>query len=131
MGNKTKDFTFTFTKTGAAVTDEFTWSKNGVEQTTKLHSGGTFTMSHNDEVVITVPKDAVVTITEANEGYNTTFKLGDATAEEVTTKPSLYPTTLPPRRHQLLKCRYPDRRLDVIWYVAPSGRSVSDRNFFV
>ncbi|MCR4838186.1 MAG: hypothetical protein K5897_04550 [Eubacterium sp.] len=86
MGNKTKDFTFTFTKTGAAATDEFTWSKNGVEQTTKLLSGGTFTMSHDDEVVITVPKDAEVTITEANEGYNTTFKLGDATAEEVATK---------------------------------------------
>ena len=86
MGNKTKNFTFTFTKTGAAATDEFTWSKNGVEQTTKLHSGGTFTMSHDDEVVITVPKDAEVTITEANEGYDTTFKLGNADADEVATK---------------------------------------------
>jgi hypothetical protein len=43
-------------------------------------------MSHDDEVVITVPKDAEVTITEANEGYDTTFKLGNADADEVATK---------------------------------------------
>ena len=40
----------------------------------------------NDTVTIMLPKGTDITVTEANEGYNTTFTLGEGEAENVSTK---------------------------------------------
>ena len=80
FGNKAKDFTFTLKVEGATALDEYTWSKNGTKQDTKLHTGDTFTMGHNDVVRIAFPVGAKATITEDNENYTTTFKLNDGEA---------------------------------------------------
>ena len=86
MGDKSKDFEFTFSVDGATATDEYAWTKNGVAQTA-LHSGDTFTLRHNDTAVFTLAVGAEVTVTEtAVTGYETTFKLNSADAEEVNTK---------------------------------------------
>ncbi len=78
QGNKAKDFTFTFEVTGDDGTgsEEYSWKKNDVEQTTALKSHGTFTLSHGESVVISVPSDAEVTISESPEDYKPSFKLG-------------------------------------------------------
>lgn len=81
FGNKVKDFTFTLTVNGAGAEDTYAWRKNGEEQT-PLQSGGTFTMRHNDTVVISLPKDTEIMLSEDNEGCRTTFRFGDAEAEE-------------------------------------------------
>ena len=96
LGNKDKDFTFTFhaealpSNQGGNIDDttEFVWMKNGETQTTKLSNDGnaTFTMAHGDEVKIVIPGDVSVTITEANEDYKTTFRINGDIAEEVNTK---------------------------------------------
>lgn len=86
LGNKVKDFTFTITVEYATSSDEYEWSKNGISQTDNLQSGGTFTMKDGDEVIITLPINSSVTITENNEGYETTFKLGNADSEDTKTK---------------------------------------------
>lgn len=87
MGNKSKDFTFTFSVTGDdGSSTEYQWSKNNVAQTQLLHSGGTFTLSHGESVVINVPLDSEVTITENAEDYAPSFKLGDGEAESVNSK---------------------------------------------
>ncbi len=86
FGNRVKPFTFTLTVDGANPSDEYQWTKNGATQTNALHSGGTFTLAHNDTVTIMLPKGTDITVTEANEGYNTTFTLGEEQAENVSTK---------------------------------------------
>ena len=86
FGNRAKPFTFTLTVDGAAPSDEYQWTLNGTTQSVALHSGGTFTLAHNDTVTIMLPKGTNITVTEANEGYNTTFTLGEGEAENVSTK---------------------------------------------
>jgi len=84
-GNKNQDFIFHFKVDGDDGTTEYEWIKNGEEMTTPLTSGGThgiFRMEHGDVVMIALPLNAVVTITEDNEDYTTTMKLGDDPAEE-------------------------------------------------
>ena len=68
MGNKRKDFNFTFEvinrlPSGYADT-EFAWKKNGEAQTNRIKSGDEFTLAHEDDVVINVPVGAEVRITE-------------------------------------------------------------------
>ena len=81
MGNKAKDFTFTFNVTaltgsiGITGATEYTWMKNGITQTTKLKTGDTFKLAHGDVVNIVLPDKADVTITEATEGYTSVFRL--------------------------------------------------------
>lgn len=92
MGNKAKDFTFTFTaqamegSTGIDENTEYEWSKNGVLQDTKLKTGDTFTLAHADVVKIVIPDKASVTIAEDNEGYTSTFLLEGEAAQKVSTK---------------------------------------------
>ena len=86
MGNKYKDFPFTISVEGADGTEEYSWSKNGVEQGEKLKSGSTFLMRNDDTVIIILPKNSVVTITEQNEDYKTKFKLNGGDEEEVNEK---------------------------------------------
>ena len=85
FGNKAKDFTFTLKVEGATELDEYTWSKNGVKQDTKLHTGDTFAMGHNDVVRIAFSVGIKVTITEDKENYISTFKLNDEDAETTNT----------------------------------------------
>ena len=85
FGNKTKDFSFTLTVDGAAADHTFPWTKNNETQT-PLHSGEVFTMRHNDTVVFSLPLDTEISIAEDNEGYTTTFRLGNAEAEECASK---------------------------------------------
>ena len=73
MGDKTRDFTFTLEVGGAAAGDTFAWSKNGTEQP-PLHSGDTFTMKHDDTVVIKAAYGKTVVLTEDNGGYTTKFQ---------------------------------------------------------
>lgn len=86
FGNLNKQFTFTLTVAGASAEDEFSWTKNGTPQTEPLHSGGTFTLKHNDTVTIELPKYVDITVSENNENYDASFRLGDAAAEDVNTK---------------------------------------------
>ena len=70
MGDKTKEFDFTFSvdgDDGSAKT--YSWTKNGVEQTEKIKSGDSFKMTHNDVVVIKVPEGTTVTVSEDAEDY--------------------------------------------------------------
>ena len=86
FGNSNKDFTFTLTVEGAAADDEYEWSKNGIPQTVRLHSGGTFTLKHNDSCTIILPKEKNVTICENSENYAASFQLDSETAETVNSK---------------------------------------------
>ena len=85
FGDKTEDFSFTLTVDGAGADDSYAWRKNGEEQT-PIRSGGIFTMRHNDTVVLTLPKETNITLAEDNDGYRTTFRFGDAEAEECASK---------------------------------------------
>ena len=86
MGNKHKDYRFTIEVEDAAESDEYAWTKNGEEQAVKLKSGYTFDMTNADIIVIELPKNAKVTITEENEDYKTQFTLGGGEAENTNTK---------------------------------------------
>jgi len=93
FGNKEKEFTFTFSavgteaNTGIDADTEYSWSKNGIVQSTALKSGDTFTMSHDDDVVIIIPEKADVTISEDSEGYVSNFRLdGETAGEEVSSR---------------------------------------------
>ena len=92
MGNKSKEFNFTFEVVqlpDGRKDTEFTWSKNGKAQTNPIKSGNKFTLAHEDDVVINVPAGTEVTITEnipVVEGYTTSFKLDGATPERTLTK---------------------------------------------
>ncbi|MBQ5347298.1 MAG: hypothetical protein IIU39_04525, partial [Ruminococcus sp.] len=85
LGDPVQEFNFTFNVASADPTDVFEWTKNGVQQNTSLHSGDTFTMKHGDEVVIAVPADANLTISEDNLDYYTTFQLDDGQSQAVNT----------------------------------------------
>ena len=73
FGNKNKQFEFTLEVENADVDDEFSWSKNNVEQMEPLYSGTSFTLGHGDVVKIMLPVNSRVTITEDNEVYLTRF----------------------------------------------------------
>ena len=84
--NKNKEFRFKLDIEGAAAADSFEWSKNGTSQSEPLSSGDTFRLKHGDRVTITLPTDVNITVTEQNEDYDTTFKLGSADAENTNSK---------------------------------------------
>lgn len=77
-GNRSKEFTFTVTVDGSDESEGYIWAKNGEEQTKMQKTGCKFTMKHNDRVEIALPKDVSVTVSEKNEHYASTFKLGDS-----------------------------------------------------
>lgn len=80
FGDRTKEFTFTLTVNHAESAEPIAWTKNGVEQTDVLRSGGTFTLRHDDSVTIKVPSGVTITLTEANEDYVAAFRFNDAPA---------------------------------------------------
>ena len=86
LGDKTKEFVFTLTVEDAKVTDEYTWSKNGVAQDMPLHNQSTFTLKHGDVVKIMLPVNKDITITENNLNYSTSMKLDDTDATAGNTK---------------------------------------------
>lgn len=67
-------------------TDMYEWFKNGVEQSEGVYSDCTIYLKHNDTVEISVPKDAVVTLSEQSGNYTTTFTLDDAPPQETSSK---------------------------------------------
>ncbi len=85
FGNRHKEFTFTVNISNAGEGTAFEWTKNGTKQT-PMGTSATFTMKHCDRVVISLPVGAQVTVTEANEDYDTTFKLSGGDAEVRTSK---------------------------------------------
>ena len=85
FGDLSNEFTFTF-KVENAGNNEYKWSKNGVPQSVSLHSGDTFTLKHNDTFKTVLPKGTTVTISENSENYTSSFKLGTADEETVSTK---------------------------------------------
>ena len=86
LGDRTKEFTFTLTVEGASVTDEYTWTKNGVAQDTPLHNHSTFTLKHGDVVKIKLPRNRDITIQENDSDYSVSMKLDDAPATAGNTK---------------------------------------------
>lgn len=86
LGDKTKEFVFTLTVEGANVTDEYAWTKNGVQQNTPLHNNSTFTLRNRDVVKIMLPVNKDITITENNLNYSTSMKLDDTDATAGNTK---------------------------------------------
>ncbi|MBQ5440599.1 MAG: ATP-binding protein, partial [Clostridia bacterium] len=73
FGNRAKPFTFTLTVDGAAPADEYQWTLNGTTQSTALHSGGTFTLAHNDTVTIMLPNDKANIIDLITDKYKDIF----------------------------------------------------------
>lgn len=86
LGDKTKEFVFTLTVEDARVSDEYTWTKNGVTQDMPLHNRSTFTLKHGDVVKIMLPANKDITITENNLDYSVSMKLDDAAATAGNTK---------------------------------------------
>lgn len=84
-GDYSREFTFTLTVDSAEPTDGFEWMKNTVTQNTQLHSGDTFTLKHGDEVVIAVPAEVYLTVSEQNQEYTASFKLDDGQSQAVNT----------------------------------------------
>lgn len=84
-GDYNREFTFTLTVDSADPTDGFDWMKNTVTQNTQLHSGDTFTLKHGDEVVIAVPAEVDLTVSEQNQEYTARFKLDDGQSQAVNT----------------------------------------------
>ena len=80
-----REFTFTLTVDSADPDDGFVWMKNTVTQNTELHSGDTFTLKHGDEVVIAVPTQVDLTVTEENGEYTPSFKFDDAEPQNTNT----------------------------------------------
>ena len=84
-GDYSREFTFTLTVDSAEPTDGFEWMKNTVTQSTQLHSGDTFTLKHGDEVVIAVPAEVDLTVSEQNQEYTASFKLDDGQSQAANT----------------------------------------------
>ena len=82
FGNRSKDFTFNITVTGESVGEKLVWLKNQEAMTPIASSGGSFTMGHGDVVQFLVPEGAEVLVSEENEDYKTTFKLGKDEAQQ-------------------------------------------------
>lgn len=80
-----QEFTFTLNVDSADANDEFAWMKNSDTQSEPLHSGDTFTMKNGDEVVITVPTEVDLTVSEQNLDYASTFQLGEDPPEQTNT----------------------------------------------
>lgn len=82
FGNRSKEFSFTVTVDNSGESEGYIWAKNGEEQTKMPKTGCKFTMKHNDRVEIALPKNVSVTVSEKNEGYSSSFRLGEEAAEE-------------------------------------------------
>jgi len=87
-GNKAEDFTFTFKTTDTDVT-EYEYAvkdENGtVTGGYKISNGKTFTLSHGESVLISLPEGTEVTIEEFDysvTGYLTTVAVDNAAAVE-------------------------------------------------
>lgn len=80
-GDVDQQFTFTLTVDSADPTESFAWMKNSVTQSEPLRSGDTFTLKHGDEVIIAVPTQVDLTVSEQNLDYSTTFRLDDGQAQ--------------------------------------------------
>ena len=86
LGDKTKEFVFTLTVEDAEISDEYSWTVNGVEQALPLHNHSTFTLKHGDVVKIMLPVKKDITIRENNLDYSVSIKLNDDAATEGNTK---------------------------------------------
>ena len=86
LGDKTKEFVFTLTVEDAEASDEYIWSKNGVQQNTPLHNNSTFTLMNGDVVKIMLPVKKDITIRENNLDYSVSMKLDDTDATAGNTK---------------------------------------------
>ena len=84
LGDREKLFTFTLKVAGVNYSGTYTLKRGGTT-TVVTTSDGTFTLANGDSAEFELPPGQV-TVTEANEDYKTTFKLGDGTGEEVNTK---------------------------------------------
>jgi hypothetical protein len=86
LGDKTKEFVFTLTVEDADISDEFSWTVNGVEQALPLHNHSMFTLKHGDVVKIMLPVKKDITIRENNLDYSVSMKLDDDPATAGNTK---------------------------------------------
>ena len=86
FGDRNKAFTFTLSVEGAEAEDEYSWSKNGIQQDESLQSDSEFTMKHGDVIKIMLPVNTNITITENNLPYSTSFKLNDDASSPGNTK---------------------------------------------
>ena len=91
MGNKAKDFAFTFeTKTGDTQEYKYELTHSDSTKTTgTIRHGGTFYLSHGEEIKITLPQNTKTKITELpveSDGYVTTLQVDGGTAETVNSK---------------------------------------------
>lgn len=86
QGNKKEKFTFFFVVEEDADPAGYDWIKNGVEMTTSLKSGQSFTIGHDDVVIIKLPPGKLVTITEEETHYTTTMKLDNGMTQTEETR---------------------------------------------
>ena len=85
MGDRTKEFDFTFRTNNISKT--YDWTLNGVVQTQKLSgNGGQFKLGDGDEAIIMVPKGTVVTVSENPDGYTPSLVFNGETPEDADNK---------------------------------------------
>ena len=85
MGDRTKEFDFTFRTNNTSTT--YDWTLNGVVQTQKLSgNGGQFKLGDGDEAIIMVPKGTVVTVSENPDGYTPSLVFNGETPEDADNK---------------------------------------------
>ena len=93
MGNKTKEFEFTFKLDESKYTSEqldtleFDWTLNGEVQTTKIKHNTSFMMGHGDEMIVILPIGTNVVISEDSDGYIPSFVLDSVDQGEISSLP--------------------------------------------
>jgi hypothetical protein len=91
MGNKAGQFSFTF-ETESGDTDEYQYVKKNLDESVSagtIRHGETFTLTHGDEIKISVPIGTDVRVSEetvAADGYTTTVSVDYGTSETANSK---------------------------------------------
>ena len=88
FGNKGREFNFTLKLSDVPNGANIKWAKNGERQsdpTINTTMTIPFTMKHNDKIEVALPVGVSVTLTEENEEYAPTIRLGEETVNSNTT----------------------------------------------
>ena len=86
MGDRSETNQFVFTLTSVADELEgatYTWTKtsaNGVETSGSIETGETFTLAHGDSIVINLPVNKEVVLSEERGIYSASWRLDDEEA---------------------------------------------------
>jgi hypothetical protein len=84
-GNRTKDFEFTLSVDGAPSSASYKIKKSSSDTSSTVSNGGTFTLRHDENAELIVPKDVEITLTEtAVSGYTESLGTNKPTGATLT-----------------------------------------------